>query len=110
MLLLYISFYIFKAIIFLNIDMLGFEIFKYLKMEGSLVPMWHGNDTFRHTCYNDDKKYARQQHVQCPSNQPVIFDTHDKISRLDADVYLGSDWLIGSMWPCHIYACEVHMA
>jgi hypothetical protein len=39
MLLLYISFYIFKAIIFKNIDVLDFEIFKNLKVEGSLVPM-----------------------------------------------------------------------
>jgi hypothetical protein len=39
MLLLYISFYIFKAIIFQNIDVLGFEIFKNLEVEGSLVLM-----------------------------------------------------------------------
>jgi hypothetical protein len=40
MFLLYISFYIFKAIIFQNIEVLGFEIFKNLKVEGSLVPMY----------------------------------------------------------------------
>jgi hypothetical protein len=39
MLLLYISFYIFKAIIFENIDVLDFKIFKNLKVEGSLVSM-----------------------------------------------------------------------
>jgi hypothetical protein len=40
MLLLYISFYIFKAIIFQNIEVLGFKIFKNPKEEGSLVPMY----------------------------------------------------------------------
>jgi hypothetical protein len=39
MLLLYISFYIFKAIIFQNIKVLDFEIFKSLKVEGSLMLM-----------------------------------------------------------------------
>jgi hypothetical protein len=39
MLLMYISFYIFKAIIFRNIEVLGFEIFNNLKVEGSLVPI-----------------------------------------------------------------------
>jgi hypothetical protein len=36
MLLLHISFYIFKTIIFQNIE-LGFEIFKNLKVEGSYI-------------------------------------------------------------------------
>jgi hypothetical protein len=40
MLLLHISFYIFKVIIFQNIEVLGFEIFKNLKVKGSLVPMY----------------------------------------------------------------------
>jgi hypothetical protein len=42
MLFLYISFYIFKTIIFENIDVLDFEILKNLKVERSLVP----NKTF----------------------------------------------------------------
>jgi hypothetical protein len=41
MLLLHISFYIFKAIIFQNIEVLGFEIFKNLKMERSLDTSAH---------------------------------------------------------------------
>jgi hypothetical protein len=39
MLLLYISFYMFKAIIFQNIDVLAFKILKNLKVEGSLMSM-----------------------------------------------------------------------
>jgi hypothetical protein len=39
MLLLYVSFYRFKAIIFQNVDVLGFDIFKNLKVKESLVPM-----------------------------------------------------------------------
>jgi hypothetical protein len=39
MLLLHISFYIFKVIIFRTIEVLGFKIFKNLKVKRSLVPM-----------------------------------------------------------------------
>jgi hypothetical protein len=45
MLLPHISFYIFKPIIFPIIEVLDFEIFKNLKMKGSLCP--YANNTFR---------------------------------------------------------------
>jgi hypothetical protein len=67
MLRLYISFYIFKAIIFQNIDVLDFKIFKNLKVEGSLVL----NNTFRgcsHFSYQTDRanclmKWPKRQGV-----------------------------------------------
>jgi hypothetical protein len=46
MLLLYISFYVFKAIFFQNIELLGFEILKNVKVEDHWITLSGGDKKY----------------------------------------------------------------